>query len=261
MNETGPEDITPTPDDGNRAAGDGLLPAAPLFSVEWVRDLLQEHVIPKKGRLVLQMPSPEALAKLASRLNYLAAWFRYVQSLKEQYALRYEFNAKIDQLESMVPAVIREHEELTTSNYFTRKLTSHPRVAVDKKVHFEGLSESTDEFYSSKAKTVAALESLASALVRARRSLGFYYQSPEESSKHSNWKGIAWLICTALWNALSSKNPNVKLGTSGTGPAARFVAAVLPLITGETPEVGTVGNFLKAHRQKEAPAPQDKSKI
>jgi hypothetical protein len=256
MNETGSEDITPTPDDGNRAAGDGLLPAAPLFSMESVKALLNEHVLRPTGPKLL-MPSPEALAKLASQLGYFAAWFRYAQSLKEQSALRVEFNAAIANLENKLPVFIREHKELTTSNYFTRKPTSHHQVAVDKKVQFEGFSESMDVFYSSKVKTVATLELLAFALVRARRCQGFFYQSPEESL---DWKGIAWLICTALWEALSSTKPDFKGGISGKGPTPRFVTAVICLITGETPAVGYVGNFLKANRKKAAPATQDKSK-
>ncbi len=61
-----------------------------------------------------------------------------------------------------------------------------------------------------------------------------------------SWKEIALSVANSFQMAMRRNNPNAKLGFSNNGPVQRFVAAMVPLITGETPAVGTVSNHLKA---------------
>jgi hypothetical protein len=57
------------------------------------------------------------------------------------------------------------------------------------------------------------------------------------------WRDIALAIASAFKLALA--NSGAKLGLSNDGPVPRFVAAVIPLITGEQPTVINVGKHLK----------------
>jgi hypothetical protein len=61
-----------------------------------------------------------------------------------------------------------------------------------------------------------------------------------------SWKEIALSVANSFQVAMRRNNPKAKLGFSNDGPVQRFVTAVIPLITGETPNVGTVSNRLKA---------------
>lgn len=60
-------------------------------------------------------------------------------------------------------------------------------------------------------------------------------------SKRKNWHNIAATIATHFTYAMVGQ----KLGTSNEGPVARFVHAVIPMITGETPTLGAVAKRLK----------------
>jgi hypothetical protein len=55
------------------------------------------------------------------------------------------------------------------------------------------------------------------------------------------WRSIAEVVASAFTVAMHP----TKIGHSNTGPIPRFVAAVLPLLTGETPSIGNVAQHLK----------------
>lgn len=60
------------------------------------------------------------------------------------------------------------------------------------------------------------------------------------------WRDIAWSIAGCFKLTMSRTNGGRTCGwSSNDGPAPRFVAAVIPLITGERPKVPNVGKFLK----------------
>jgi len=61
---------------------------------------------------------------------------------------------------------------------------------------------------------------------------------------HSSWSGLDEMIANAFRLAMARNNPTQKLGRTNSGPVPRFVAAVVPLITGEKPPVTAVGKHL-----------------
>jgi hypothetical protein len=64
------------------------------------------------------------------------------------------------------------------------------------------------------------------------------------------WRPLAESIASAFKATMSRTNPGLKLGHSNDGPVPRFVAAVVPSITGETPKVFNVGKHLKDYARK-----------
>lgn len=51
-------------------------------------------------------------------------------------------------------------------------------------------------------------------------------------------------------NAIKPANPTLDLGIGHEGPIARYIAAVVPLITGETPPATSVATKLKKLRSE-----------
>jgi hypothetical protein len=72
------------------------------------------------------------------------------------------------------------------------------------------------------------------------------------------WHSYTEILSGSFKLAMAGANPDREFGQSNDGPVARFVAAIIPHITGETPTVGAVSKRLKdtaRHRRKvSAPA-------
>ena len=68
--------------------------------------------------------------------------------------------------------------------------------------------------------------------------------SPPQVTK---WRDLAIQMFTDFREAMASTNAKV-VGISEKGPAALFLAAVIPLVTGETPSNGNVAEHLKTMR-------------
>jgi hypothetical protein len=60
-----------------------------------------------------------------------------------------------------------------------------------------------------------------------------------------HWHDVAGTIAGAFKAAMARANGPKNFGLSNDGPVPRFISAVVPLITGETPTVGAVGKYLK----------------
>jgi hypothetical protein len=67
-----------------------------------------------------------------------------------------------------------------------------------------------------------------------------------------NWRSIAKPVASAFKTAMQRNNPTHPFGRSNRGPVPRFVAAAIPMITGERPSVENVAKHLKdqAHRKQ-----------
>ncbi len=59
------------------------------------------------------------------------------------------------------------------------------------------------------------------------------------------WQDFAWSLAGQFRDAMEAANPGIVLQLSNDGPVARYVAAVVPHITGERPSVGAVAKFLQ----------------
>jgi len=67
--------------------------------------------------------------------------------------------------------------------------------------------------------------------------------------EYESWHDIAVAVASSFRLAMAEKNPHDRFGFSNDGPVARFVAEVVPMITGETPRVETVAQHLKRARR------------
>jgi hypothetical protein len=63
------------------------------------------------------------------------------------------------------------------------------------------------------------------------------------------WKWLADALPKDFINAMKPNNPRFSPGLSYTGPVARFIAAVAPLLTGEHPSPASVATQLKLRRR------------
>jgi len=63
------------------------------------------------------------------------------------------------------------------------------------------------------------------------------------------WKSLADALPKVFINAMKPNNPRFSPGLSYTGPIARFIAAVAPLLTGEHPSPASVATQLKSRRR------------
>jgi hypothetical protein len=63
------------------------------------------------------------------------------------------------------------------------------------------------------------------------------------------WKSLADALPKVFINAMKPNNPRFSPGLSYTGPIARFIAAVAPMLTGEHPTRASVATQLKSRRR------------
>ena len=63
-------------------------------------------------------------------------------------------------------------------------------------------------------------------------------------SNYKCWRDVAPFIGTSLIGAIQIENPDYKIGISEGGPVTRFVAAIIPLITGDEPSEANVRRCL-----------------
>ena len=85
---------------------------------------------------------------------------------------------------------------------------------------------------------------LESDLTRLRNSSRMALSPPFES-----WREFAPTIAKHFVSAMAGANPDLQFGVSNEGPVARFVVAIVPMITGETVNEARVAQYLKRLRR------------
>ena len=197
---------------------DHLSEASPFTSVV-LRDLLERKVLPgpKAMRQRLRMPTAAALDHLAGILNVHHAYFYDAQECRAFNELAKEAEAAIAALSAVLP----------------RLAAFHQRGA-----------DAGDPFARWRAD---AARRLAVEVGRDPRRIVERETAPDHVR---GWRWLVDVLPPLLATALESTNPEVKLGDEG--PAARFVAAVVPFLSGEHPTVNTVAERLKERTQEKA---------
>ena len=66
----------------------------------------------------------------------------------------------------------------------------------------------------------------------------------------NGWHSIAGKIACSFKGAMADTTNGAAFGLSNEGPIPRFVAAIIPIITGETPSIQAVGKWLKDEARK-----------
>jgi hypothetical protein len=127
-------------------------------------------------------------------------------------------------------------------------------------------------FFERRRKAFSQLPDDAELAQRERQLYNQFYDFLDTMEKHEfdldmdtvltmaridTWRQIAEGIASCFRVAMA---PQV-IGESNDGPQARFGAKVIPLITGETPTVGTVGKHLKDRRAGIRRTPRSRRRI
>ncbi len=185
-----------------------------VFTADLLRCLLADKVLAgPKGQRALNMPAEADLARLAGLLA------RYWRRLNQDAPIATAIASALDNLSAAMADFMR-----------LRDLQAGPL-----------LGERRAACVADHDAAIAALSSLMRAPVMRR-----------PMTEGSGWLHYTFALIGDLEAALRPRNPAIgKLGYSHTGPAARYIAAVAPLLTGETPSVQTVADKLRKKRKSD----------
>jgi hypothetical protein len=168
----------------------------------------------------LQRPRAEDLPALAFALNDITGAFRFSkEKTGASRVLANDVNAAWDTFDRFFEARARE-------------CRGYPEnvVADERKLH-------------------AAYEEFRAAF--ARHSFDLDMDVAGLMPEHENWHSVAKAVAASFQAVLSTTNKNIAFGySSHGGPLARFVAAVVPMITGETPTAESVSKHLQRQRKR-----------
>jgi hypothetical protein len=187
------------------------------ISAAMLCELMQEKVITGK----LKMPSEEALVRLAAILEY---WRQHYLAQQRIWPLEHEAHTAAAGLET----ALLKQREIYVSGLATAVKYKKPHVI---------------EFLHEK---VAAIDGVLKSLA------AIYHKSiaiERVGSLNPNWKWLAGALPGDLTNALQSTNPGLAVGIGHNGPLVRFIAAVVPYLTGERPTPASIATQLKNRRQ------------
>jgi hypothetical protein len=195
------------------------------FSIETLRDLLREKVLSDR----LNMPSDDALAQLARVLERWRA--HYVNEQKRYQPLRELQNDARDSAEQLRAAV-------------------------------SVLKTATEEFHGTavlESASLSVLNILKTRLAEIDDAQQFLDRFERASILDDRgigaaigWQWLAEVLPLDFKSAMTSTNQDFKAGIGHDGPLTRFIAAIVPNLTGEHPTSDSVATLLKARRNKVA---------
>jgi hypothetical protein len=194
------------------------------FTPPMLQEIICDRGVLKQGR----RPGRAELAQLAVSLNLLCGVFTFAKNaVSQSEAMR----DRADHVRGALEVLISFFEE-RRQECFPK---GGPAPSADIVVAEERLS---DQFYL----FVAAMSEHKFELQMDMDELALM-------PPYENWRDIAERIAGAFREAMSVNNPSWAGGSSNEGPIPRFVAEIVPMITGESPAVGAVGQFLKRRRR------------
>jgi hypothetical protein len=188
------------------------LPDRPPFTLESLRQLLAEEVIRRQQT----MPGDAEITELARILNYWQG-----RALKE---LQRDALAALATLANVFPRL----RDLTKSFEANAVQDQAPPAIL-----------------AILRKRLAEIDAARDFIAKAE---GFSVWN-DPSDAPDRWQWLAGVLPIDFENAMRSTNPNYTAGLSHNGPLARFIAAVVPSLTGQHPTPGSVATQLKKLRK------------
>jgi hypothetical protein len=170
----------------------------------------------------LKMPGEGELKQLAGILEYWRQVCRTDQILLHRYRLQQNALAALKTLGDVVSKIT----ELDKENFIAAAGDRAPAAALH--ILNTLLAESTD---------------VGGIIERIGVSPGLLHSPFGHSA--TEWKRWAGVLPIDFVNAMKPANPTFDPGLGHTGSVARFIAAVVPMLTGENPSVGSVSTQLK----------------
>ncbi len=216
--------------------GAGDPPPASAFTEELVRALVNEHVLVKRGKTASwQMPDIDALRRLACWLDMFREPYKKSAPLLRLWMA-------LEEIEAVMPAILE--------SFYGIGLNSNKNISAESAFSSDGDLHLFKKFLENKVsreakEQIQIMEALWFAATAARHPNAIPIVPPELTLTTRKWTDFACLVADELQLAIRSTNPDADLGISNDGPAPRFVAAVLHLITGETLTTSQVAQHLK----------------
>jgi hypothetical protein len=204
-------------------------PEQPI-AAQTVHELLVAHVLRRGNQL--RMPGDAELEKLARILEGWRLIFRNEQALRHRRALQ----------EQAVAA-------LKTANDVVRKIAEQDQAWLVNAVQNSappGLLRHLSDRVGAIYDVHANIERIAGS--RALNEGAATYGS-------ESWRWLATVLVEDFRNAMKAANPSAKFGRGHGGPAARFIAAVTPMLTGQEPKSSSVSTQLKRLARNKNPDP------
>lgn len=211
------------------------------FCVERLRNVFEKNVLlgPKGRRTVWIMPTDGGLQRLSNILNNWHDWFFAAQEQRKLNEAKKAAEEAFKSLRSVLP---------TLGNYYN--------VAANRGDQYHG-----DQFARWQMQATALIaacvglrwdertESFGTddGLMRYAARIIHRDKTPEVIF---GWQWLIDVLPKDFATAMATAN-RTAIGISDDGPLARFIAAVVPIITGESPTAATVKRQLSA-RQKSA---------
>jgi hypothetical protein len=201
-------------------------PVEPI-TAQCLRELFTKHVL----RGPLKMPDDAELEKLAGILEHRRGEFQWESYSRDRRALQdnvfIAFRAASDKLMQFDKAELKAATTTHVPEHALFYLRARLAESIDFRVKVERFGALIDSGFSPDPALT--------------------YAPPTYGA--TGWKWLAEVLPDDFVVAMRSNNPTFDPGISHAGPVPRFIAAVVPLITGEQPTVQSVATQLKT-RQK-----------
>jgi hypothetical protein len=201
------------------------------FTEKSTSEILEKYVFRTKGPLKdLRFPSPEALKILSENLNSIRDRF-----IKEELKIRKaeyfynEYVSALNKLDEILPHLICDATE--------RKMELK-EIMNDRE--FNGESKSLNEIMEKEISEFKEIHKI----IYEREQPFWRPAYTKVFFSRAKWRDAAGTVANDLRKAIASTNSEIPLGNSQGGPVARFVHKVIPLITGDEPDLATVSNWL-----------------
>jgi hypothetical protein len=192
------------------------------FTCASVRQLVMGVISPKGPHSSLRLPSKAALDKLARNLN--------------EYRLLYRtFKGPIEKHKAIV-------EEIAPALEVLAKTLPLLRVGLVRDMG----ADVADDTALGLQHDLAILEELAVALKAAMQTRVLKSEDHPFLRGAASWHDLANQIANDFEEAMGSTNSNLRLGRRSEGPVSRFLAAVFPNVTEQTPSSASIANWFKS---------------
>ena len=198
------------------------------MTAQSLSELFAKHML--RGRL--RMPGDAELKELASILEYWRLVFQNEQPLHHRRQLQDKGLAALKALSDVLSNIA----ELDAAELNAAVRESAPAGIIRK------LGERSMTIND--VRRVIERIGTSRALVESPASHGF-----------ERWQWLADVLPEDFVNAMKLSNPTFAPGLGHTGPVARFIEAVVPVLTGEHPTAASIATQLKMRRQAHREAP------
>jgi hypothetical protein len=204
------------------------------FTIDDLKVLLESHRVIRSGRL----PNADGLQRLARQLDKYCKWAR-----RKTEPLRVH-DARTERIANAVRTLIKE---IPAQCEHIRELLGVMRDAKDPdEAYLGGVMWWKLLHYEHKALSI-----ILAAVQDAQRYPGCAFIPVSQFIKAAErWHHFAPALANAFTAAMQTTNPGWKFGISAKSPGPRFIVAVMPRITGETPSEDTIAQFFKRRRKR-----------